>query len=145
MKLTALTEMKHVAGYRKGCLCRYRYEFPLVRQAKVSRVPVMGCPVHEAKTLVIDDPENGGSEAGAYQAAGYAVDAVLATPPAKSPFVHGRLGEAEPGQLFQIVCDGPNDITLTGQGIALRMDRATLTALWRASADGLNHLNERGR
>jgi hypothetical protein len=55
------------------------------------------------------------------------------------------LGEAAPGRLFYIVCDGANDITLTGQGLALRMDRATLTALWRAAADGLNHLDERGR
>lgn len=146
MKLQVTTEMKHMAGYRKGCLCRYVLpEGAIALPTTVKRTPVMGCPAHEVKTLVIDDPENGGSEAGAYQAAGYADDAKFAPPPSLPPFVHGRLGEAEPGQLFRIVTDGQNDITLTGQGLALRMDRATLTALWRACADGLNHLDERGR
>lgn len=149
MKLLPTTEMKHKAGYRAGCLCRFSFA-ARHRHAKpnsAARTPVMGCPVHDKKTLIIDDPEAGGSEAGAYQAAGYADDPRLQPPPPprNPPFVHGRLGEAEPGRLFYIVCDGPNDITLTGQGIALRMDRATLTALWRAAADGLNHLDERGR
>lgn len=148
MKLLVTTEMKHRAGYRKGCLCRYTLPSGVLgRPTTAKRNRVMGCPVHEAKTLVIDDPENGGSEAGAYQEAGYADGPYIeALPPQVLPsFVHGRLGEAEPGQLFRIVCDGQNDITLTGQGLALRMDSATLYALWRACADGLNHLDERGR
>lgn len=145
MRLLSETQLMHLAGYRAGCMCRFLVDQADPARPRCARTPVMGCPVHEPKTLVIDDPDNGGSEAGAYQAAGYAVDAVMAAPPTATPFVHGRLGEAEPGQLFRIVCDGQNDITLTGQGLALRMDRATLTALWRACADGLNHLDERGR
>jgi hypothetical protein len=108
----------------------------------------MGCPVHDKKTLIIDDPEQGGSEAGAYRDAGYADYDKFAPPPPPptlQPFVHSRLGEAEPGRLFYIVCDGANDITLTGQGLALRMDRATLTALFFTINKALEHLDERGR
>jgi hypothetical protein len=189
MKLTPDTALKHKAGFRNGCFCRFKMDASDAKRRRCIRTPVMGCPVHETKTLIIDDPEKGGSEAGAYQAAGYAdapaaeakpkllfdpisllafqvladaqeramVDEAVKDarthgvlknpppPPTVPPFVHGRLGEAELGRLFYIVCDGPNDITLTGQGLALRMDRATLTALWRAAADGLNHLDKRGR
>jgi hypothetical protein len=148
MKLEPLTGMKHEAGFRNGCFCRFALDAGDPKRMRCIRTPVMGCPVHDKKTLIIDDPEQGGSEAGAYRDAGYADYDKFAPPPPPPtlpPFVHGRLGEAEPGRLFYIVCDGPNDITLTFQGLALRMDRATLTALWRAAADGLDHLDERGR
>jgi len=165
MTLACPDSMKYEAGYRKGCLCRFNFDARDPKRLHCYRVPVMGCPVHEPKTATIVDEATGllpGTEQGreAHRAFVQKLfgdpDEIVAeaevmarveagAPPTSPPFIHGRLGEPEPGRLFQVVCDGPNDITITGLGLGLRMDRATLTALWRAAADGLNHLNERGR
>lgn len=135
MKLLTDTELKHQAGFRKGCLCRYNW-FGDNRRG-CHRVAVMGCPVHDKKTLVIDDPEAGGSDAGAYVKAGYDKDIPL---PAAESVVHGKLGDPAPGPLFQMSIDSTNDVTLTGHGFALRMDRATLTALWRSTSAALDRI-----
>lgn len=135
MKLLSETQLKHRAGYRAGCLCRFTINQWDPQRPRCARTPVMGCPVHEAKTpITVDGHET--------DAAGLLARVLAPSPPPPSlpPFVHGRLGEAEPGRLFHVVCDGPNDITLTGQGLALRMDRATLAALSQAVAEGLRHL-----
>lgn len=138
MKLLTDTELLHKAGLRKGCICR----FNILHDASGTqhccvRIPVMGCPIHNKKTVVIDDPEAGGSDAGAYAKAGYDKDIPLPSP---ESVVHGKLGDPAPGPLFQMSIDSTNDVTLTGHGFALRMDRATLTALWRATSTALDRI-----
>lgn len=137
MKLLTDTELKHGAGFRKGCLCRYEFDHADPARVQCKRVASMGCPVHDKKTLVIDDPAAGGSDAGAYVKAGYDKDIPL---PAPESVVHGKLGDPAPGPLFQMSIDSTNDVTLTGHGFALRMDRATLTALWRATSTALDRI-----
>lgn len=169
MTLTCPDSMKHEAGFRDGCLCRFTFDASDPERLRCYRTPVMGCPVHDAKNMVTSPYRNDaevkasgsrrmllpGTEEGREKHRAFIkklfgdadsnIAAAAAAPPTSPPFIHGRLGEPEPGRLFQVVCDGPNDITITGLGLGLRMDRATLTALWRAAADGLNHLDERGR
>lgn len=137
MKLLTDTELKHGAGFRKGCLCRYEFNHADPARVQCKRVASMGCPVHDKKTLVIDDPAAGGSDAGAYVKAGYDKDIPLSTP---ESVVHGKLGDPALGPLFQMSIDSTNDVTLTGHGFALRMDRATLTALWRATSTALDRI-----
>lgn len=162
MTLTCPDSMKHKAGFRDGCFCRFKFDAGDPVRLRCYRVPVMGCPVHEPKTPTSVKGATGllpGTEQGREEHRAFikklfgdpdeieAEDARVqaGAPPTLPPFIHGRLGDLEPGRLFQVVCDGPNDITITGLGLGLRMDRATLTALWRAAADGLNHLDQRGR
>jgi hypothetical protein len=137
MKLLTDTELKHGAGFRKGCLCRYDFDHADPERVRCSRVPAMGCAVHDKKSLIIDDPEAGGSDSGAYVKAGYDKDIPL--PPPES-VVHGKLGDPAPGPLFLVSIHGANDVTLTGIGLALRMDRATLTALWRSTSTALDQI-----
>lgn len=138
MKLLTETEARHQAGFRRGCLCRFNQRpAPHPDEWRFERSGVMGCPVHDKKTLVIDDPEAGGSDAGAYVKAGYDRDIPL---PAAESVVHGKLGDPAPGPLFQMSIDSTNDVTLTGHGFALRMDRATLTALWRSTSAALDRI-----
>lgn len=138
MKLLTETEAKHQAGFRKGCLCRFEQRpSPDPFSYRFRRAGVMGCPVHDKKTLVIDDPASGGSAAGAYVKAGYDKDIPLPSP---ESVVHGKLGDPSPGPLFRVSIDGLNDVTLTGIGLALRMDRATLTALWRSASTALDRI-----
>lgn len=170
MMLTCPDSMKQSAGYRAGCLCRFTFDASDPERLRCYRTPVMGCPVHDLTTsqycndavvkasgsrrMLLPGTEEGREKHRAFikklfgdpdEIEAEDARAEAGAPPTLPPFIHGRLGDPEPGSLFQVVCDGPNDITITGLGLGLRMDRATLTALWRAAADGLNHLDERGR
>lgn len=83
-------------------------------------------------TVVIDDPEMGGSEAGTYIKAGYGVDRNrLEDPNVAEHYVGGVLGQVPSGPLFSAIVSRRHGgaFVVTGMGMAVRLDRASGIAL----------------